>query len=401
MQLKTGSNQLHLTYCLNIHPGETWPENLAAIQQFALAVRDRLNCEGPFGLGLRLSAEAAAELVKPATLAAFRDFLARHNLYVFTINGFSYGKFHGERIKDKVYAPDWGIPERLEYTFDLIDILSALLPPGVPGSISTVPGTYGEWCKSDIDLGKILLRLGQAAALCAQVRRQTGRHIRLALEPEPDCLWATADDMFELFFDTLPDFGARLLACDQQVSKATARKVLMAHLGVCVDTCHASVLFDDPLASLRGFCEEGVPVAKVQLSAAPSCIVMEESLKELEAFRDDVYLHQTAIRYDGIKCATYPDLPEALAAVPKLKDPWELRTHYHIPLSVEEFGHINSTRDELEDEFFELLWEGVCPHLEIETYTFSVLPPELRNRSVVDSIVSEYEWVLERMRSVE
>jgi hypothetical protein len=39
-----------------------------------------------------------------------------------------------------------------------------------------------------------------------------------------------------------------------------------------------------------------------------------------------------------------------------------------------------------------------CAHLEMETYTWEVLPPELRSRDVVDQLVAEYHWVLAELR---
>ena len=188
MRIAAGSGQVHLTYCLNIHAGETWAEHLQAIRGPACQVRDRLGCREPFGLGLRLGARAAAELDHPETLREAAQCLAAERLYAFTINGFPYGTFHGTRIKENVYAPDWTKPERVAYTLRLARILAALLPEGVPGSISTVPGTYRAWLQPG-DEGRIVANLMTVVAALARLEKQTGRHLCLALEPEPDCLW--------------------------------------------------------------------------------------------------------------------------------------------------------------------------------------------------------------------
>ena len=97
----------------------------------------------PFGVGLRLSAEAAADVARArCARRASARFLAAEDLFVFTINGFPYGAFHGQRVKETVYQPDWRDERRLTYTNHLADILAELLPASGSGSISTVPGTF-------------------------------------------------------------------------------------------------------------------------------------------------------------------------------------------------------------------------------------------------------------------
>jgi hypothetical protein len=102
---------LHLAYCTNVHRGETWDETFAALRTHTDAVRRRVAPDEPYGIGLRLGAAAAAELsAKPGERDAFRRWLDETNSYVFTINGFPYGSFHGTRVKEQVYAPDWSTP---------------------------------------------------------------------------------------------------------------------------------------------------------------------------------------------------------------------------------------------------------------------------------------------------
>jgi len=38
-----------------------------------------------------------------------------------------------------------------------------------------------------------------------------------------------------------------------------------------------------------------------------------------------------------------------------------------------------------------------CSHLEMETYTWEVMPPEMKKRDVVEQLVAEYDWTLKRM----
>jgi hypothetical protein len=95
-----GTAPVDLTYCTNVHPGETWDETFASLERYVLPIKRRVSPGQPFGVGLRLSADAAATLAVPDHLAGFKDFLADHDLYVFTLNGFPYGRFHGARVKE-------------------------------------------------------------------------------------------------------------------------------------------------------------------------------------------------------------------------------------------------------------------------------------------------------------
>ena len=175
----------HLTYCSNIHPGESWAEVRANLERYVPAVRDQLAPGKPFGVGLRLSAQSARELSVASAMEEFRDFLARNRLYVFTLNGFPYGTFHGARVKEDVYLPDWRDDERLRYTDQLADLLVQLLPPGMEGSISTVPGAFKPSVKDDADVERMSANMLRHVAHLIDLEARTGVRIALALEPEP------------------------------------------------------------------------------------------------------------------------------------------------------------------------------------------------------------------------
>lgn len=181
----------HLTYCTNIHPGESWAEVFSALDAFVLAVKAEVSPEAPFAVGLRLSARAATELLAPQELGRFRAFLAEHALYVPTINGFPHGAFHGVAVKEAVYLPDWRDPARLAYTCDLADILAALLPEDGTGSISTVPGAFRPAIQGPPDVERMASHLRKHAAHLHALRERTGKTLSLALEPEPFCYAST------------------------------------------------------------------------------------------------------------------------------------------------------------------------------------------------------------------
>jgi sugar phosphate isomerase/epimerase len=446
---------LHLTYCLNIHPGETWAENFTAIRTHALKVRDRLCGTGilpvssssssleqgqrqqqqqrhgqdahathgqdahathgrdahathgqdahatPFGLGLRLSAVAARELCDPTRLAAFRAFLQDENLYAFTINGFPYGKFHQASVKENVYRPDWQDPRRRDYTIQLADILAALLPEDVPGSISTVPGSYKAWIAGEDSADRVKAMVGHladVASYLANTRRRTGRDICLALEPEPDCYIETTPEAIAFFEGPLMEHGRKHLE-SRGMSARDAENCLRGHIGVCLDTAHAAVEFEDLAQCVRQLQQAGVRIGKVQLSAALSMEPTAAALKRLADFNDPVYLHQVKAREPGGALGCYRDLPEALADAPSHAAGRQLRVHFHVPLFCDSIAPLTSTASLMTSEFWSLLKGGATSHAEIETYTFSVLPPELQSADVTDSIVREYQWVLEKLRN--
>jgi len=370
---------LHLTYCLNVHRGEAWEDCAKAIREFALKVRDRVAPGQAFGLGLRLGKMAAEQLAGPRALAEFKEFLRREDLYVFTINGFPYGPFHQTAVKESVYAPDWRTEERRDYTILLAEILSELLPEGVPGSISTVPGSYKAWIRGEADERAMCGRLGEALRHLAAIRQRTGKEICLALEPEPDCYLETTDEA--IAFVTGP--MVRVVGDDA-----------LRHLGVCFDTSHLAVEFEDLAGSLRKLTRGGVPVGKIHLSSALRVKPVQKNLERLRGFCDPVYLHQVKARTAGGEVLSFADLPAALEGVAKMQAVEELRVHFHVPLYFQSHAGLDSTSSLLTGEFADLVRGGVSPHLEIETYTFDVLPAELKSPDITDSIAREYEWVI-------
>lgn len=392
---------VHLTYCLNVHPGETWVENLAAIRDKAVKVRDRVAGGRPFGLGLRLGRQAADELADPAAMGEFREFLAAEDLYVFTINGFPYGQFHGTRVKEDVYRPDWRTEARREYTVRLGEILAGLLPEGVSGSISTVPGSYRAWIQSPEDVRAMAENLADVAAHLARLRETTGRAISLALEPEPDCWVENTDEAVAFLTGPLARLGGDHLRGTQGLGIDQADRALREHLGVCFDTAHAAVQFEDLAESLAKLERAGVKVSKIQLSSALQVRPTAEALSRLRDFCDEVYLHQVKVRGADGSIASYADLPAALAAAltPASAAPpdAEWRVHFHVPLFLAGGGELGSTAGLLTEAFRERLVAGVTEHLEIETYTFDVLPPALRAADVAESVAREVRWVMDTL----
>jgi sugar phosphate isomerase/epimerase len=349
---------LHLTYCTNIHPAVGWEAVLDSLRAHAPALKARLSPDAPFGIGLRLSGDESRELLSGGRLDAFRSWLDSEGLYVFTINGFPHGTFHGRPVKADVHAPDWRTEERVQYTLRLAEILAALLPDGVDGTISTSPLSYKPWVDGDLD------------ACTANVRRVDaalrGTRVALAIEPEADGALADVSDLVRWWPEGLE------------------------HVTVCFDACHSAVAFEEPDEALAALDEAGIRIGKAQLSAALKLPVIARA--ELERFADPIYLHQVTQRGRDGTLVSWPDLPEALDGYGGGE---EWRVHFHVPIFIERYGALESTQDHLRDVIERV--RGRTSHLEIETYTWDVLPPELKASSV-DSIAREYEWVLGVLR---
>jgi sugar phosphate isomerase/epimerase len=392
-----GDGPLHLTYCTNIHPGETWDEVFANLSTHVLAVKARVCPDRPFGVGLRLSAAAARRLAEPAVLEVFRDFLRRHDLYVFTINGFPYGAFHGTVVKENVYRPDWLEDERVSYSDLLADLLAELVPPAVDGSVSTVPGCFVARAGDDSG-ARMAEQLRRHILHLWRLRERTGKTIGLALEPEPHCVMETSADAVRFFAqhlyakDAIAAFGR-----EAGLDASTAEQVLRRHLGVCLDACHAAVEFEEPAQALRQLSAAGIPILKIQISAGLRVVRPDlEALMELSRFAETVYLHQVVIR-TGKVLRRHVDLPEALAqARPgQLGDEW--RVHFHVPLFAERLGPFLNTQSFLTHLLPEAVRSGATRHLEVETYTWDVLPEEHRRTPVDEAIARELTWARERL----
>ena len=390
---------LHLTYCLNIHSGESWAENFAAIREKAVAVKHAIAPNEWFGLGLRLAHQAVTELTaSPELRAEALDFFNANQLYPFTVNGFPYGRFHSGPVKEDVYSPDWRSRERLEYTFQIADILSGWLPDQVDGSISTVPGSFKPWITTEEDVAAMVNNLAATVAYLAALRDDTGKEIHLGLEPEPDCYLETTEETIRFFNEVLLVAGAtevgRLLGCGPE----QAEKLIRRHIGVCLDTCHVAMQFENLVDSYRAYVNAGIRISKVQLSAALNAHSPPRGTDALKPFVEPVYLHQVKARGDGGARYSWYDLPDALAEIPSFPDIQEINVHFHVPLFFNMGGVLRSTVDSLTTEFFQELRRGGTSHLEIETYTFDVIPPELHPGDVVRSVTREYLWVREKLR---
>ena len=396
MRLKN-SGGVQLTYCTNIHPSNGLSEVLDNLKHYALPLKARLAPEAPFGIGLRLSGPESCEILEGDNLARLKAFLDAHGLYVFTFNGFPYGPFHRQRVKEQVHAPDWRDEERVQYTLRLIHILEALLPEGLHGGISTSPLSYKAWVDtSDASTWRHLTEnLVRVAEELVRLKWKKNKLIHLDLEPEPDGLLENSRELVSFFQDWLLTTGAEMLTERLGIPFHQAQEELLEHIRMCFDTCHVAVAFEDPAEVLNRFFGAGIRVGKVQVSSALKVDLQDapETLQPtLASLAESTYLHQVVQRNSDGSLTQYPDLPDAL---PRLADSGsrEWRIHFHVPIFVEQYGLLTSTQDTILQTFKLLRERSFTEHLEIETYTWEVLPPELK-QDLLESIGREYAWVL-------
>ena len=327
-------------------------------------------------------------------LEKFGQFLKNEDLYVFTINGFPYGRFHNTSVKEDVYRPDWQSSQRRDYTIMLADILARLLPEDVNGSISTVPLSYKEWITNEQQIQQMVQMLADVAVHLNTIYERSGRNICLGLEPEPDCLIENIDEVVTFFSGPLINTGIEYIK--QKHGLKNPEEILKRHIGACFDTAHLAIEFEDLTESYQRLIESEINICKVQLSLALELQQSPQALDQLEDFSDTVYLHQVKIQTADNEILSYSDMPEALEKSPSGR--W--RIHFHMPLFFTKYGYLESTFSCLDADFFKGLLKGRTQHLEIETYTFDVLPGFLRENGVIKMVTEEYKWVLSQLEEL-
>lgn len=369
------------------------------------ALRRALAWHGPLGVGLRLSASAAEVLDDPPVMDEFLHFLSSGDYYVFTINGFPYGAFHGTRVKEQVYEPDWRHGSRLAYTNRLATLLATLSAGhGIEApSVSTVPGAFRANIRTDDDRASVARGFLRHVAHLVALRQRTGQRITLAIEPEPACQAETTAEVVDLLQDWVlqPD---PIAAVVKETGVALTVDDVRSHLGLCLDTCHLAVAFENPASALARIHAAGLQVFKVQISSALAIATpsSEATQSALARFADDIYLHQV-VEQRGSRLARFDDLPAALSAARQGEaglGPW--RVHFHVPIFLESLGEFATTQPHLRATLAAVAASSACTQFEVETYTWDVLPDEFRSTDLVTAIARELTWargVIERAPS--
>ncbi|MGN6603558.1 MAG: metabolite traffic protein EboE [Ginsengibacter sp.] len=389
----------HLTYCTNIHPGESWKDHFASIKKYFPVIKEKVSPEAQMGIGLRLSNEASVESIEKENLADFKHWLKEQNAYVFTMNGFPYGGFHNVIVKDKVHQPDWTTPERVDYTLRLFHLLSSLLPAEMDGGVSTSPLSYRHWFKSPEALAdcretatKNVIHIAEELI---RIQNNTGKLLHLDIEPEPDGVMETGEEFLDWFENDLLRLGIPVIKEKFKVSGHHAEDLLKEHIRLCYDVCHFAIGYEPHTKMINEMLEHGIKIGKIQISAALKCNLEKADRKEIqqnfEKFNEPVYLHQVVARMTNESLLRYPDLPQAIHDIqnPAVK---EWRAHYHVPIFTDSFGVLSSTNDDIVQVLSLQKEKPYTNHLEVETYTWDVLPSQLK-LPLADSVARELDWL--------
>ena len=394
--MNLGDGLGHLTYSTLVHPGDNWDEMWQSLTTYVPQVKSRVSPDAPFGVSLRL-ANASAETL--AASAEERDrlkaFLAENDLYLYTVNAFPYGPFKGVRVKEQVYEPDWRSEERTRYTMNVADVLADVGAPGMEPSIQTAPLGFKPNVTGPDVVAAYTEHVLRVAAHLVDLERRTGATVTLAIEPEPYCFLETTDETIAFFNEHLySGAAASRLGELAGMPVSHAHMALRRHLGIVFDICHQAVEYEDMPASLGKLVDAGIPILKLQEAAALQIpLVTDEIVDVLRRYAETVYLTQTLEMHEG-KMTQYLNLEDAFEAWEAGdRTPREWRVHIHVPVFLDDLGAFRSTRDAIEAALRVHKARPLSPQLEIETYTWDVLPDELKTGDIVEYVCREIEWV--------
>jgi hypothetical protein len=362
-----GNGLGHLTYSTLVHPADDWETLYHSLVTYLPKVKARIAGNKSFGVCIRLSANTAQTL---AASSAERDklkkFLADNDMYIYTANAFVYGHFKGELVKEQVYEPDWRGEERTQYTINVANILADVCPEGVAPSIQTSPLGFKPRVTGGDVVASYTDHVLRVVAHLVALESKTGCTVRLALEPEPFCFLETTDETVEYFNKHLySGAAAERLAKLAHLPIAEANAALRRHLGIVYDICHQAVEYEDITQSLQKLVDGGVPIFKLQEAAA-------------------LYVPEV----------TQGAVATLIAAFEK--DPGgqrEWRTHIHVPVFLDDLGQFRTTRFAIEDALRFHKQKPLSRHLEVETYTWDMLPDSLKTGDIVDYVCRELDWV--------
>jgi hypothetical protein len=390
-----GNGLGHLTYSTLVHPGDTWDDMWASLTTYVPKVQKRVCPTAPFGVSLRLSNASATTLVNSkAERDKLKKFLADNNMYLYTVNAFPYGPFKNQIVKEQVYEPDWRSEERTQYTINVATILADVVPPEIQPSIQSAPLGFKPNVTGPNVVASYTEHVMRVAARLIDLENRTGRTVTLALEPEPFCFLETTDETVDYFTNHLyTGKSAEMLAKFANIPVADAIGAQRRFIGTVFDICHQAVVYEDISASLQKLVDAGIPIFKLQEAAAmrvPN--VTQKIVDALRRYAKTIYLTQTVEKKDG-KLNRFLNLEDAFVAWEKDPGPREWRTHFHVPVFLDDLGEFGTTRFAIEDALKFHKRRPLSRQLEIETYTWDVLPEHLKTGDIVDYVCRELEWV--------
>ena len=394
-----GNGYGHLTYSTLVHPGDTWPEMKNSLVTFLPEVKKRFSPDAPMGVSLRLANASVEELLaKPEERTWLKKFLEDNNLYVYTVNAFPYGPFKGEIVKERVYEPDWTTEARTKYTMHIADILAEVTSQPVEPTIQTAPLAYRPKANTPEFLANFNENIYRVIAHLMNLEKRTGRRVKLAVEPEPYCFLETIPETVQWFNEKIYS-----LAAAERIAKLSGEPLsevfgaTRRYLGVVLDICHQSVAFESIADDIDQLSQAGIPIFKLQEAAALRVDQVDaEIVTELKKYTGTIYLSQTTELRNGV-ITRYLNLEDAIAAWESDPGPREWRTHFHVPVFLQDLGPFQTTRSGIDDALRIHARTPLSTHLEIETYTWDVLPEHLKTGDITEYVVRELEYVRDEL----
>ena len=389
----------HLSYSTLVHPGDTWADIKSSISTYLVEVKSRVCPKDDFGVSLRLSHASVETLINnPRERQWLRSFLDENHMYLYTVNAFPYGPFKDRVVMEDVYEPDWTTNDRTSYTIQIAKLLTELTPSHIEPSIQSAPLAFAPNVRDDKYVETFTGNVLEVVAALWRLEKETGRRVKLALEPEPACYLETTDETVAYFTDRIyTPAAAQDLARRGAMPLSEAQGALTRYLGIVFDIGHQSVGFEDIPTSLSALVDAGIPIFKLQEAAALRVNnLSEDMVPALRRFTDTIYLSQTTLR-QGNNLTKFLHLGDALDSY--LADPveTELRCHFHVPVFLEEIGPFTTTRFAVQEALAIHRANPLSDHLEIETYTWDVLPDELKTGNIVDYLSNELTFVTDAL----
>lgn len=387
-------NGKHISYCTNIHAGESFDEVFESLKINLLPIKIAVCNSEPFGIGLRLSNRTVNELFENDNLLRFKTWLEQYNIYVFTGNAFPFGDFHHTKVKENVHTPDWLSDERVKYTCNFAKIMAQLPNIGNEQGISTSPLSYKYWHISDEEKVKAFeisaKNLIKTARYLSEQEQITGKYIHLDIEPEPDGLLENSTE-FITFYTTYLLQEAKNQGCETELVKR--------YITICYDVCHFAVMFENHENAIFNLQKHGIKIGKFQISSALKVVFNDyskhQTLKHLSKFVESTYLHQVVEHTKNGNFIHHKDLNLAIKAFTNESVEW--RIHFHVPIYAEIFSEIASTRNDIETIIKLNHKLNLSTQLEIETYTWDILPG-VEKLPLVESIIKEIDWLKNQMQ---
>jgi hypothetical protein len=390
-----GNGLGHLTYSTLVHPADNWDQLWTSLNTYLPRVKARVSPGAPFGVCIRLAAPTAELLAASgAERAKLKRFLADNDMYVYTVNAFPYGAFKGTVVKEQVYEPDWRTEERTRYTINVADILADITRADISPSIQTAPLGFKPNVTGPDVVDSYTEHVLRVAAHLVQLEARTGRTVTLAIEPEPHCFLETTDETVAYFTGHLyTGAAAGRLAKLAAIPISEAHVALRRHIGIVFDIGHQAVGFEHIPTSLQKLVDASVPIFKLQEVAAMHIPdVTQDAVEALAQYARTVYLTQTVEKKNG-RITKFLNVEDAFVAWKTDPGPREWRIHFHVPVFLEDLGAFRTTRFALEEALRFHKATPLSRQLEIETYTWDVLPDHLKTGDIVDYVCREIEWV--------